>query len=95
MINCETQISKTKCVEICKSNNPAASGGYNNEDYTRGCKRFLDVLNTWTRTLKLPQLSYFGMTAADMAKAISLSDSKNSPAVLSKEEMKTILEVVR
>jgi alcohol dehydrogenase class IV len=91
----ETQISKTKCIEICKSNNPAASGGYNNEDYTRGCKRFLDVLNTWTRTLKLPQLSYFGMTAADMAKAISLADSKNSPAILSKEEMKTILEVVR
>jgi alcohol dehydrogenase class IV len=59
------------------------------------CKRFLDVLNTWTRTLKLPQLSYFGMTAADMAKAILLSDSKNSPAILSKEEMKTILEVVR
>ena len=92
---CETQISKTKCIEICKSNNPAASGGYNNEDYTRGCKQFLDVLNNWTRTLKLPQLSYFGMTAADMAKAISLSDSKNSPAILSKEEMKVILEIIR
>jgi len=26
---CETQISKTKCIEICKSNNPAISGGYN------------------------------------------------------------------
>ncbi|MBN1364880.1 MAG: metallophosphoesterase family protein [Syntrophaceae bacterium] len=26
---CETQILKTKCVEICKSNNPAISGGYN------------------------------------------------------------------
>jgi methylenetetrahydrofolate--tRNA-(uracil-5-)-methyltransferase len=25
---CETQISKTKYTEICKSNNPAASGGY-------------------------------------------------------------------
>ncbi len=25
---CETQISKTKCIEICKSNNPATSGGY-------------------------------------------------------------------
>ena len=25
---CETQISKTKCTEICKSNNPAISGGY-------------------------------------------------------------------
>ncbi len=59
------------------------------------CKQFLGVLNKWTRTLKLPQLSYFGMTAADMAKVISLSDSKNSPAVLSQEEIKIILEVVR
>jgi hypothetical protein len=25
---CETQISKTKCIEICKPNNPAKSGGY-------------------------------------------------------------------
>ncbi len=28
-IYCETQISKTECTEICKSNNPAISGGYN------------------------------------------------------------------
>jgi alcohol dehydrogenase len=91
----ETQISKTQCIEICKSNNPAASGGYNNEDYTRGCKQFLGVLDKWTRTLKLPQLSRFGMTASHMEKTISLADSKNSPAILSKEEMKIILEVVR
>ena len=25
---CETQISKMKCIEICKSNNPVISGGY-------------------------------------------------------------------
>jgi hypothetical protein len=25
---CETQISETKCIEICKPNNPAKSGGY-------------------------------------------------------------------
>ena len=59
------------------------------------CKLFLDVLNKWTRTLKLPQLSSFGMTAADMKKIISLADSKNSPALLSAKEMKVILEVVR
>ena len=91
----ETQILKTQCIEICKSNNPAASGGYNNEDYTRGCKQFLGVLDKWTRTLKLPQLSSFGMTTADMKKIISLADSKNSPALLSQEEVKVILEVVR
>jgi alcohol dehydrogenase class IV len=112
---CETLISKTnnleghyRCIEICKSNNPATSGRYNtmphraelgskayDKDYTRDCKQFLGVLDKWTRTLKLPQLSSFGMTAADMKKIISLADSKNSPALLSQEEVKVILEVVR
>jgi alcohol dehydrogenase len=59
------------------------------------CKQFLGVLDKWTRTLKLPQLSCFGMTASDMQKTIALADSKNSPALLSAEEMKVILEVVR
>ncbi|HBI47644.1 MAG TPA: alcohol dehydrogenase [Smithella sp.] len=59
------------------------------------CKQFLGVLDKWTRTLKLPQLSRFGMTAAYMEKIISIANSKNSPAILSKEEMKVILEVVR
>ena len=102
MFYCETQISKTnnleghyRCTEICKSNNPASRGGYNNEDYTRNCQQFLGVLDKWTRTLKLPQLSRFGMTAAHTGKIIVLADSKNSPALLSKEEMKIILEVVR
>jgi alcohol dehydrogenase class IV len=59
------------------------------------CKQFLGVLDKWTRTMKLPQLSSFGMTAADMKEIISLADSKNSPALLSQEEVKVILEVVR
>jgi alcohol dehydrogenase len=59
------------------------------------CKQFLGVLDKWTKTLKLPQLSRFGMTAAHMEKIISLADSKNSPSLLSKEEIKLILEVVR
>ncbi|MEN6375214.1 MAG: iron-containing alcohol dehydrogenase [Smithella sp.] len=59
------------------------------------CKQFLDVLQKWTQALKLPPLSRFGMKAADMEKTIFLADSKNSPAILSKEEMKIILEVVR
>jgi alcohol dehydrogenase class IV len=59
------------------------------------CKQFLSVLDKWARTLKIPQLSSFGMTASNMEKIISLADSKNSPAVLSGKEMKVILEVVR
>ncbi|MGA9111949.1 MAG: iron-containing alcohol dehydrogenase [Smithella sp.] len=59
------------------------------------CKQFLSVLDKWTRTLNIPQLSCFGMTALHMEKIIALADSKNSPAILSKEEIKVILEVVR
>lgn len=59
------------------------------------CEHFLDILGKWTRTFKLPQLSRFGMTAAHMGKTIELSDSKNSPAILTKENIKVILEVVR
>ncbi len=59
------------------------------------CRQFLDVLHKWTQALRLPQLSYFGMTAAHMKKAIEQASSKNSPALLSKEEIKVILEIVR
>jgi len=59
------------------------------------CRQLLGVLNKWTQALKLPQLSYFGMTAAVMEKTISLADNKNSPALLSPEEMKIVLEIVR
>lgn len=59
------------------------------------CRQLLDALHKWTQLLKLPQLSCYGMTAADMDKVISLADSKNSPALLSPKEMKVILETVR
>lgn len=59
------------------------------------CRQFLAVLHKWTQALRLPQLSGFGMTAAHMKKAIALAGNKNSPALLSKEEMKVVLEIVR
>jgi len=59
------------------------------------CRQFLDVLQKWTQDLKFPPLSHFGMKAADMEKTVLLADSKNSPAVLSKEEMRIILEMIR
>ncbi len=59
------------------------------------CKQFLGVLDKWTRTLKLPQLSGFGMTSLHKERTIELADSKSSPAILTKEEIKVILEVVR
>ena len=71
------------------------TGGDAGDDDIFYCKQFLSVLDKWTRTLNIPQLSCFGMTALHMEKIIALADSKNSPAILSKEEIKVILEVVR
>lgn len=47
-------------------------------DHISYCKQFLGVLDQWTRTLKLPQRSRFGMTALHMEKVIDLSDSKKT-----------------
>lgn len=64
-------------------------------DDISNCKQFLDVLDRWTRAFKIPPLSRFGMTAQHMEKTMDLADSKNSPAALSREEVKVVLEVVR
>jgi alcohol dehydrogenase class IV len=64
-------------------------------DDTDGCKRFLDVLFQWSQWIKLPRLSGFGLTAPDMEAVLAMADCKNSPAVLSVKEMKTILETIR
>ena len=58
------------------------------------CEQFLCVLQKWTQIMKFPSLSHFGMKAADIEKIILPADSKNSFAVLSKEEMRIILEIV-
>lgn len=70
------------------------TGDQGNDDIAC-CRQFLNVLHKWTQVIKLPQLSSFGMKSADIEKAISLADSKNSPVPLSKEEMKVVLEIVR
>lgn len=59
------------------------------------CRRFLDILHSWTQTMKLPPLSSFGMTSVHMEKALASADNKNSPVRLSRQEMKIILETVR
>jgi alcohol dehydrogenase len=70
----------------------AGDSGQNDIFY---CNQFLGVLSQWTQTIRLPQLSCFGMTAALMDRIISFADSKNSPAALSPKEMKVVLETVR
>jgi len=70
------------------------AGGGDDDDIFY-CNQFLKILDTWTRTMKIPQLSSFGMTAAHVEKTIELADSKNSPAVLTPKDVKVVLEVVR
>jgi alcohol dehydrogenase class IV len=56
------------------------------------CGLFLGVLRNWTELLPLRPLSHFGMKQEDINKVIALSDNKNSPAELTREEMGRILE---
>lgn len=91
--------------KVMDENNPAARkrfadigkifSGNEGRDEAFYCRQFLDVLRKWSQILKLPPLSYFGVTSADFEKIISLAENKNSPAVLSPQEIKVILEIVR
>jgi alcohol dehydrogenase len=58
------------------------------------CGLLLGVIRNWTEILQLPALSIFGMKQSDIEKVTALSDNKNSPAELSKDEMRQILEMV-
>jgi alcohol dehydrogenase class IV len=69
--------------------------GHGGDDDAFYCRHFLDALHLWTQALKLPQLSFFGVTSSDIEKIISVADSKNSPALLTPKEMKVILETIR
>jgi alcohol dehydrogenase class IV len=57
-------------------------------------EQLLGVIRSWTESLKLPTLSAFGMKQSDIEKIVSLSDNKNSPAQLTGDEIRQILETV-
>ena len=61
------------------------------DEYYR--KSFIEYLYTLTTTLKLPRLSQFNVTTADLSEITAASSNKNNPLSLTKEEIVKILEI--
>ena len=55
-------------------------------------KSFIEYLYTLTSTLKLPRLSHFNVTTADLGEITSASSNKNNPLSLTNEEIIKIVE---
>lgn len=55
-------------------------------------KSFIEYLYTLTTTLKLPRLSQFNVTAADLDEITRSSSNKNNPISLTKQEFSKIVE---
>lgn len=60
------------------------------DEYYR--KSFIEYLYTLTTTLKLPRLSHFNVTTADLSEITSASSNKNNPLSLTNEEIIKIIE---
>jgi len=58
-------------------------------DYYSSC--FIDYLYMLTEDLKLPRLSAFGVTSADLRTIAAVSSSKNNPTTLSDEDLQEII----
>lgn len=61
------------------------------DEYYR--KSFIEYLYTLTTTLKLPRLSQFNVTTADLSEITAASSNKNNPLTLTNEEIVKILEI--
>jgi alcohol dehydrogenase len=59
-----------------------------------GCALLLEKLDAWTKTLKLPLLSDYGIKAADIETIAAKTGGGNNPVKLWKEEISEILQRV-
>lgn len=53
----------------------------------------LDLIAQWTSEMKIPSLSRCGVTSEDFERIVSITDNKNNPTSLNKEEMMEVLEM--
>lgn len=56
------------------------------------CDQLLTIIQHWIAQTGIPRLGQFGVTAQDFAKILDKSNNKNSPVVLSREQMQSILQ---
>jgi alcohol dehydrogenase class IV len=63
-------------------------------DVNRGCALLVEKLDAWTKTLKLPLLSDYGINTKDIETIAAKTGSGNNPVKLGCEEIREILRRV-
>lgn len=56
------------------------------------CDQLLVIIQDWIAQTGIPRLGQFGVTTQDFAKILDKTNNKNSPVVLSREQMQSILQ---
>ena len=56
------------------------------------CDQLLTITQGWITQTGIPRLGQFGVTTDDFAKILDKTNNKNSPVVLSREQMQSILQ---
>ncbi|HEY3405521.1 MAG TPA: iron-containing alcohol dehydrogenase, partial [Ohtaekwangia sp.] len=51
------------------------------------------LIKKWTAEMNIPKLSQFGVNSSHIEKIVHVTDSKNNPVALNKEELTEILEI--
>ena len=66
--------------------------GKNGGDTETGCGLLIDILYEWTRDLDIARLGKYGIESFHLDMIINETSQKNNPALLSREQLKSILE---
>ncbi len=66
--------------------------GKKGDDTETGCGLLVDTLYEWTRDLDIPRLGKYGIESFHLDMIINETGQKNNPALLSREQLKSILE---
>ena len=61
------------------------------KDTDKCCNALIEKISEWTKVLKLPPLSDYGMKKNDLDKIVNKTGIKNNPVQLDNNEMKEIL----
>ena len=67
--------------------------GKNISDETDACDELVEILEVWVDKLKIPRLSEYGLMREDFDRILANAANRDNPVQLSREEMRSILEL--
>jgi len=65
---------------------------YSGTSVDHACDRLVITLRKWTDSLEIPRLGVYGVTEADIDSILDITDVKNNPGSLSRDDMRRIIE---